>query len=90
MQLEVEYPKEGGVLVKTPELLGSVVHGEPAFLVEALGLLWAAEEQREREFAILAVLWHVDEVDYRQLLVKTPGPEMRRVYVSRAYPDLHG
>ena len=46
VQLEVECPAEGCLLVKTPVLLDVVGDGHPCLLVEALGLLEAAEEQR--------------------------------------------
>ena len=90
VQLEVECPAEGSLLVKTPVLFDVVGDGHPCLLVESLGFLEAAEKQRQRELAVVGVLRLMDEVDHMEVFVKTPGPEVVGVDVSCSYPDFHG
>jgi hypothetical protein len=78
------------VLVQAPEFLCSVIDGHPAVFVEAFGLFRAAEEKRQGEFSIVAVLWHVYEVYQGEFFVQTPCPEVSGVDISCSYPDFHG
>ena len=74
--LEVQLPAELDRLIKTPYRLRAVCDGVPGLVVEALGLLGIAEEHRNRELALIAALWLVDEVDQIEVLVKTPCAEV--------------
>ena len=89
VQLEVESPAEGRLLVKAPVLLDVVGQGHPCLLVEALGFLETAEEQRQGELPVDSVLRLMDEVDHLEVFVQTPGPEVVGVDVSCSYPDFH-
>ena len=64
------------MFIKTPEFLNAIAHGHPCLLVESLGFLEVAEEQRQRELAVVGVLRLMDEVDHMEVFVKTPGPEV--------------
>ena len=89
VQLEVEYPAEGGLLVQTPHGIRTVSDRVPALVVESFRLLQAAEEQRERELSVESLLGLMDEVYHLQVFVQTPGPEIGCVDVSCSDPDFH-
>ena len=76
MQLEVKGPAEGCLLVQAPDGLRAVSDCVPALFVEPFGLLYAAEQQRERELSGEPLLGLMDEIDHLQVFVKTPGPEV--------------
>ena len=89
VDLEVELPAEGGFLIQTPDGVCSVCDGVPAFVVESLCLLCAAEDQWQGEFSLIAALGLVNEVHHVVLLVQAPGPEVCAVDELVSYPDFH-
>ena len=69
MYAEVELPAEYRLVVETPDGVSSVGNCIPALVVETLGLLCTAEQQREGELSLISALWLIDEIDQMQFLV---------------------
>jgi hypothetical protein len=90
VDLEIKFPAERGLLIQTPNGICTVRYSVPCLIVEAFGLFRAAEQQRQGELSLICILWLIDEVDERKLLVKAPGPEVCAVYEFVSYPDFHG